>query len=193
MTLNDALILSYVKRGIGYGYNILAHVKESRSDEWVEFSRAGLYKTLEKLEKTGHLKKTLEQNGTRPPRKVYRITSAGEQALTDFLTGGFDFDYQTRYELDAYLVTAVAASPEPGILKDCVQKRIEAVKSQADRLRNEWPEDTQSYPFIVYILYQRRLQFLEMELEWLNWFEETLQRVSGDILNNTWSDMRIEG
>ncbi len=41
MTLNEALILSYIKRGIGYGYSILNHVKESRSDEWVDFSRAG--------------------------------------------------------------------------------------------------------------------------------------------------------
>ena len=68
MTLNEALILSYVKRGIGYGYSILTHVEESRSDEWVDFSRAGMYKTLDKLEKTGLVKKTLEQKGNRPPR-----------------------------------------------------------------------------------------------------------------------------
>jgi len=60
MTLNEALILSYVKRGIGYGYNILNHVRKSRSDEWVDFSRAGLYKTLDKLEKSGHVVKIFQ-------------------------------------------------------------------------------------------------------------------------------------
>ena len=73
MTLNDALILSYIKRGIGYGYSILTHVKESRSDEWVEFSRAGLYKILDKLEKEGYIAKKMEQSGGRPPKKLYSI------------------------------------------------------------------------------------------------------------------------
>lgn len=193
MTLNDALILSYVKRGIGYGYNILAHVKENRSDEWVEFSRAGLYKTLDKLEKSGHLKKTLEQNGSRPPRKVYRITSLGEQSLTEYLESGFDFAYQTRYDLDAYLVTAVAASPDPLILGECVRKRLASVQAQIERMKTEWPENQSDYPFIVYILYKRRMEFLRMEMEWLSWFAGTLVQVSGDILTTTWSEMRIEG
>ena len=85
MTLNDALILSYVKRGIDYGYSILSHVKNSRSDEWVEFSRAGLYKTLEKLEKTGFVTKTLKQSGGRPPQKVFKISaSASSRAAAIF-------------------------------------------------------------------------------------------------------------
>lgn len=193
MTLNDALILSYVKRGIGYGYNILAHVKESRSDEWVEFSRAGLYKTLDKLERSGHLKKTLEQNGARPPRKVYRITPSGERSLDEFLEGGFDFNYQTRCDLDAYLVTAVAASTEAGILRECVKKRLVAVEDQMNRLKSEWPEDTAAYPFVVYILYKRRIDFLLSEMEWLKWLLDTLGQVSGDVLNTAWSEMGIEG
>ncbi len=190
MTLNDALIMSYVKRGIGYGYHILTHVNESRSGEWVEFSRAGLYKTLDKLEKSGYLEKTFEKDGARPQRKVYRITSAGEQALKEFLASGFDFDYQAKNDFDAYLVTAVAASPEPGVLSDCVRKRIESATAQIQRLRNEWPEDTSSYPFIVYALYKRRMQSLEMEIEWLQWFENTLRGVTGDVLNTVWSDIR---
>ncbi len=193
MTLNDALILSYVKRGIGYGYNILAHVKENRSDEWVEFSRAGLYKTLDKLEKTGHLKKTLEQIGSRPPRKVYRITALGENALTEYLESGFDFSYQMRYDLDAYLVAAVAASPDPSILSDCVHKRKDSVVEQIERLKNEWPEDQGNYSFVVCILFKRRMEFLQMELEWLSWLEETLEKVSGDVLTTPWSEIRIEG
>lgn len=190
MTLNDALILSYVKRGIGYGYNILEHVKESRSDEWVEFSRAGLYKTLEKLEKTGCLKKNMEQNGSRPPRKVYRITSSGEKALLEYLENGFDFDYQTKYDLDAYLVTAVAASPDAEILVNTIRKRAISARKQMAILQNEWPEDKDSYPFVVYALYKRRMEFLESEIQWLIWFESVLQNVKIDVLHATWAELK---
>jgi DNA-binding PadR family transcriptional regulator len=191
MTLNDALILSYVKRGIGYGYNILSHVRESRSDEWVDFSRAGLYKTLDKLERAGFLIKTLEQNRARPPKKVYRITSTGESALAEYLTSGFDFGFLTKYELDAYLVTAVAASPDAVILAETIRKRIESVKIQMESLKNDWPEDKDSYPFIVYVLYKRRMEFLSSELSWLSWLEGVLMNVSGDVLHSTWAETTV--
>lgn len=192
MTLIDALILSYVKRGIGYGYNILEHVKESRSDEWVEFSRAGLYKTLDKLEKAGYLKKNLDQNGSRPPRKTYRITPSGEQALMEYLNNGFNCDYQTKNELDAYLVTAVAASRDVQMVAATIRKRISSVRKQITILTNEWPEDKNAYPFVVYALYKRRMEFLESEIQWLTWFENVIQNKNADILHATWAEVQSE-
>jgi len=190
MTLIEALILSYIKRGIGYGYNILTHVKESGSDEWVEFSRAGLYKTLDKLEKTGLLEKRTEQDGGRPPRKVYSITPEGTRALSEFLDNGFNFDFQSKYDFDAYLVTAVAASPDAAVLAETILKRREAVRKQIAVLREEWPEDKDSYPFIVFSLYKRRLESLEAEYGWLIWFGDVLKTVSGDVLHMTWGKAR---
>jgi len=190
MTLNDALILSYIKRGIGYGYNILSHVRESRSDEWVEFSRAGLYKTLDKLEKEGLVKKKLVQNKDRPPKKVYSITSSGEIALENFLKSGFKFDYMDKSDFDAYMVTAVAASPGAKVLAETVRKRFAAVKNQIDELSDDWPEDKDAYPFIVYALYNRRMGFLQSELKWLKWLEDTLENISGDVLHMTWGEAK---
>ena len=190
MTIIEALILSYIKRGIGYGYGILTHVKESGSDEWVEFSRAGLYKTLGKLEKTGLLEKRTEQDGGRPPKKVYSITPEGTRALSEFLDNGFNFDFQSKYDFDAYLVTAVAASPDAAVLAETILKRREAVRKQIAVLREEWPEDKDSYPFIVFSLYKRRLESLEAEYGWLIWFGDVLKTVSGDVLHMTWGEAR---
>ena len=188
MTLNEALILSYIKRGIGYGYNILTHVRDSGSDEWVDFSRAGLYKTLDKLEKAECIDKKFEQDGNRPPKKVYSITAKGENELAEFLESGFNFDFQTKNDLDAYLVTAVAASPGPEKLAQTVSKRKVAVQKHLEVLKNEWPEDKSSYPFIVYVLYRRRMESLEAEYAWLNWFETVLKTVSGDVMHMTWGE-----
>ncbi|MBN1290464.1 MAG: PadR family transcriptional regulator [Candidatus Latescibacteria bacterium] len=188
MTLNEALILSYVKRGIGYGYNILTHVKNSGSDEWVVFSRAGLYKTLDKLEKSECIVKQFEQNGNRPPKKVYSMTTKGEKELEEFLETGFNFDFQTKNDLDAYLVTAVAASPEPEKLAQTIVKRKEAVRKHLAILKNDWPEDKNKYPFIVYVLYRRRMDSLEAEYAWLDWLEAVLKNVSGDVMHITWGE-----
>ena len=188
MTLNEALILSYVKRGIGYGYSILSHVKKNRSDEWVDFSRAGLYKTLDKLEKSGFVAKSSKQTGGRPPKNVYSISTSGEAALAEFLENGFNFGFQTKNDLDAYLVTAVAASPDSSYLAGKVKKRIEAVENHIKALKNDWPEDKNSYPFIVYTLYKRRMESLEHELKWLVWLGDILSGISGDVLHMTWED-----
>ncbi len=190
MTLNDALILSYIKRGIGYGYNILSHVKESGSDEWVDFSRAGLYKTLDKLEKKGLVKKKLVRDQDRPAKKVYSITDEGENELSAFLENDFRFDYVDKNDFDSYLVTAVAMSPDTKTLAGEVSKRITAVQAQLDTLLTEWPEDKDSYPFIVYSLHKRRVGFLESELKWLTWFIDTLENTSGDVLNMTWGQAK---
>jgi len=189
MTLNEALVLSYVKRGIGYGYNILNHIRKSRSDEWVEISRAGLYKTLDKLDKNGHVSKTMEQDGNRPPKKVYNITANGEQALEDFLETGFDFTYLTKNNLDSYLVTAVAASPNAEFLRDKLKKRVDSVQGHLDALETEWPEEKGQYPFIVYALYKRRLEILQEELKWLNWILDYVSDMSGDVLHMTWAEV----
>ncbi len=190
MTLHDALILSYVKRGLKYGYNIMSHVRESRSDEWVDFSRAGLYKTLDKLEREGSLAKKLEQDGTRPPKKVYSITSEGSSALDEYLKKKFDFDFRTYYDFDAYLVAAVASSPDAQTLAETVKKRMDSVRRKIRELDTEWPEDRESYPFIVYALYKRQVGFLTNELEWLTWLEQVLLKSSGDVLGSTWAEMR---
>lgn len=190
MTLNDALILSYIKRGINYGYSILAHVKESRSDEWVEFSRAGLYKTLDKLEKAGLISKILEQDGGRPPKKIYTITKDGETDLAEFIDNGFKFEYIPKNDLDAFLVAAAAASQDSTALTRNLHNRLSSVNGQLKVLMEEWPENKDSYPLIVFALYKRRLEMLESEKAWLEWFSGTLESIPGDILHKSWGEVK---
>jgi len=190
MTLNEALILSYIKRGIGYGYNIMSHVKDVRSDEWVDFSRAGLYKTLDRLEKLGYVKKQIESMGGRPPRKIYTISAEGDTALNTFLDNGFDFGYQEKDEIDSYIVTAAAAFADSRYLAEKIKIRIEKVKEHIERFRSDWPEEKGSYPFIVYALYLKRVENLENELKWLQWLKDNLDNSTKDVLHLTWGEVK---
>lgn len=190
MTLNEALILSYIKRGVGYGYSILTHIRENRSDEWIEFSRAGVYKILDKLAKSGLVNMAHKQVNGRPPRKVYTITDTGETALEQFLAHEFALDYVTRDDFNAYLMTAAAAVPAPGTLSQTVRRRMEVIRDQLDALKTEWPADTDRYLFIVYALYRRRLHALKEELDWLGWLDRHLDGISGDVLHMNWGEVR---
>ena len=75
---------------------------------------------------------------------------------------------------------------------ETVGKRHSAVRNQLDELVNEWPEDKDSYPFIVYALYKRRVESLQFEIELLSWLENMLTGISGDVLHMTWGEARVQ-
>jgi len=149
--------------------------------------RAGLYKTLDKLEHAGISKKA--SNAPAPPPKKCTESHRWRTGAGEFLGSGFDFDFRTAYDFDAYLVTAVAASPEARALAEKVRMRMESVKAGLAVLESEWPEDKNAYPFIVFALYKRRIDFLRCELSWLEWLENVLASSTGDVLNASWGDV----
>jgi len=57
-------------------------------------------------------------------------------------------------------------------------------------LKEEWPEDKDEYPFIVYALYMRRIESLETEFKWLTWFEDVLKTITGDVMHMSWGESR---
>lgn len=67
-----------------HGYQLKVEFDALYADFW-SLNYGQLYRTLERLERAGHVGATeLFQSG-RPSRKVYRITSRGRQSLDDWL------------------------------------------------------------------------------------------------------------
>jgi PadR family transcriptional regulator, regulatory protein PadR len=67
-------------KGPMYGYQI-AKLIESRSTEVDIMKQGALYPVLRSLESTGLLASEVEPSVTGPPRRYYRITEPGRQAL----------------------------------------------------------------------------------------------------------------
>ena len=67
-------------KGPMYGYQI-AKLIESRSTDVDIMKQGALYPVLRSLESTGMLASEVEPSVTGPPRRYYRITEAGRQAL----------------------------------------------------------------------------------------------------------------
>lgn len=78
------LILGLLRSHEMHGYQ-LHEALADREITAVPLSKANAYKLLRKLETEGFVAGSPEQAGNRPPRRVYRITPAGEAAFQTML------------------------------------------------------------------------------------------------------------
>lgn len=76
-----AIILSILKNGDSFGYDIISRVREI-SDGEVEWAAGSLYPVLHRMQSNGWIEDYwLEPDGERR-RRYYRITEKGQRALT---------------------------------------------------------------------------------------------------------------
>lgn len=72
--------------GTGHGYDLARHFADGQPlGDVLRLEPGMLYHHLKKLAKTGWLSSTVEPQGARPPRQVYRITDAGRDELQRWL------------------------------------------------------------------------------------------------------------
>lgn len=75
------LLLSILKSGESYGYQIIRRVKEVSGGE-LAWSDGMLYPVLHRLEREGLIQSQWKQSDKGRMRKYYRITDAGREALS---------------------------------------------------------------------------------------------------------------
>lgn len=72
--------------GAGHGYDLARHFTEGQPlAEVIRLEPGMLYHHLKKLARAGWVAATLEPQGARPPRQVYRISEAGRAELRRWL------------------------------------------------------------------------------------------------------------
>ena len=77
--LLDICVLSVLRRGDSYGYQLVRDVSEL-----IEISESTLYPILKRLESGGLVTTYTVEHNSRL-RKYYRITDSGRQRISDFL------------------------------------------------------------------------------------------------------------
>lgn len=80
----DLLLLGLLKMQAGHGYQINEFI-ERNLGRMAHVKRATAYAILERLHQEGYAAVRMEQEGNRPPRKVFSITPAGEAHFLDLL------------------------------------------------------------------------------------------------------------
>jgi DNA-binding PadR family transcriptional regulator len=78
----EALILGAVAAGPLHGYGIVKAIREG-SQGALRAGQGQLYPVLHRMEEAGWLAAEWEPQGSKPPRKVYRLTEEGTAALSE--------------------------------------------------------------------------------------------------------------
>jgi DNA-binding PadR family transcriptional regulator len=78
------LLLGMLRSQSQHGYQINEFIERNLS-RVTDMKKPTAYAILDRLSRDGYVRMRTEQEGNRPPRKVYSITPKGEQAFEDLL------------------------------------------------------------------------------------------------------------
>ena len=165
LTIEHAL-LGFLRQQPMHAYEI--HQTLTRNQElglvW-HLKQSLVYVMLERLEQEGYITASLEQQGSRPPRKILRLTSEGQAAFAGWLIAPVGHGRDFRLEFLAKLYFASQAGPASAALLIATQQAacrdwLVELQAQASRLR-----DARDYDWLVL---QFRIGQIEAILAWLD-------------------------
>jgi DNA-binding PadR family transcriptional regulator len=131
-----------------------------------------LYALLSRLEEAGYIESTLEVQGSRPPRKIMRLTPSGALAFETWLVTPVEHGRDFRLEFLAKLY--FAGQEGPAAIAKLIEAQQQAcatwladLRAQADQLG-----DRSAYEWLVL---QFRIGQIEAIVNWLDTCRATLQ------------------
>ncbi len=115
LTIEHAL-LGFIRQGAAHGYAIYQALSNPAGLGLVwNLKQSQLYALLGKLEDAGYIVAEVEIQESRPPRKLYSLTSAGERAFLAWLSQPVERGRQLRLEFLAKLYFARGESQETAL------------------------------------------------------------------------------
>jgi PadR family transcriptional regulator AphA len=156
--------------GAGHGYDLARHFGEGQPLGGVLRLEPGmLYHHLKKLERAGWVTSTLEPQGSRPPRQVYRITQAGQDELHRWLQEPVTHTREIRLEFLVKLY--FARRLDPALAKrliaeqrDTCERLEQSLASQLAALDTEPADGERTFARLVIEL---RLAQTRAAIDWL--------------------------
>ena len=74
----ELCVLALLSRGDNYGYVIASQLAEA-----IDMGEGTIYPLMRRLQKDGLVDTYLQESGSGPPRKYYRLTKAGQTAFVN--------------------------------------------------------------------------------------------------------------
>lgn len=115
-----------------HGYEVWQRLSDSDVEDWASVSRAQVYYSLAKLQKTGLLEPlTADQGSKGPQRTTLRDTPAAQKAVAEALAT----PAWTRRDPPNPFITwcALASSAGPAVIDDQIARRRSVLQAEIDR------------------------------------------------------------
>jgi len=165
LTIEHAL-LGFVRQQPIYGYEIHQRLLASAELGLVwSIKQSLLYAHLTRLEEEGLLSSTLVPQGQRPPRKILRLTAAGESAFLRWVRSPVEHGRDFRLEFLARIYFARQESSTAALELTARQRRASVQRLAALGEQVATLEAARSYDWLVL---RYRIGQLEAALSWLD-------------------------
>lgn len=154
------LLLGLLRTGSMHGYQLNDFI-ESTLSTCVQIKRPTAYYVLNKMQDDGWVEESEEQEGNRPPRRIYSITPAGEAAFQKLLRQNLA-DYElAQFTGDVGLAFLEVLPPEEGLA--LLQQRRGIIEALLEETRTI-PRHRGSLQLTI----EHQVHHLQSELEWLD-------------------------
>jgi PadR family transcriptional regulator, regulatory protein AphA len=177
--LSDPLTLEYILLGIlesrpmhGYDLHRELTAMDGISMIW-NLKQSMLYALLDKLEAKGFLTCTVIPGDSRPSRKQYRLTDAGQQSFQDWVNSPVNHGRDMRQDFLARLYFAYQSGPSRA--HALIDRQREVCKGWITATQAQHEQTEKNLPFSRLVLSFRISQVNSM-LEWLDSCEQELKK-----------------
>ncbi|MCE7984422.1 MAG: PadR family transcriptional regulator [Caldilinea sp. CFX5] len=163
----ELLLLGLLRQEEMHGYR-LAEFIERDLTTCTDLKKSTAYFLLDKMAKQGWITQSQAQEGNRPPRRVYRITAAGEAQFQRLLRENLASHLPTYFASDVGLAFLDTLAPAEAVA--LLHQRRSALEEDLAAARAV-PQHSGSWQLLV----EHRRVYLEAELRWL---DEVLGRLT---------------
>ena len=166
ITNKELAILGLVSEAPKYGYQIEQDIEARGMREWTEIGFSSIYYMLNKLEKKGLLTSEIHAEGSRPPRRIYCLTTQGVEIFSQSIKERISNPRPNSGDLDLGLANLPTLPSEEILkaLKTCRSRLAERII----RVKEKWDKDSQSnLPGHVHSLFDHSITLMQAEFDWL--------------------------
>ncbi len=171
LTVEHAL-LGLLRRQPAHGYEIHQRLADPAGLGLVwHVNQSHVYSLLTKLEERGYIEATIEEQGARPPRKVFHLTAQGTSVFLGWVQTPVEHGREFRLE---FLAKVYFARREgEGVARRLLDRQRELCRTWLADLHAEAEglRDTRPYDWLVH---QFRVGQIESMLDWLDICQQTL-------------------
>ena len=163
------LLLGLLRTGSMHGYQLNDFI-ESTLATCVQIKRPTAYYVLNKMKEDGWVAEAEEQEGNRPPRRIYSITATGEAAFQEML----------RQNLASYELAQFTGDVGLAFLGEVPVEEGQALLQQRRDLIQTYLTQTQAIPLhpgSLQLTIEHQLRHLAAEL---NWLDEVMARLKSE-------------
>lgn len=155
------LLLGLLKAQRQHGYQVHDFIERNLS-RITDMKRPTAYAILERLHKAGLIAEEVEQEGNRPPRRVYSVTAEGEAAYRSLLLANLSQADGMNHPGDVGLMFLNEVEPAEAIA--CLQGRLSQVEGRITALEATPSHGCESS---VDLAIGRQIQLLRCDRDWL--------------------------